>query len=104
MYSPPMNVGVVGASGYAGGELLRLLSGHPEFNVVEICAGSNAGELITTIHPNLTNYVGKSFTKVDVAALNKCDLVFLALPHGESQKLISEFNSKLKVEIGRAHV
>jgi N-acetyl-gamma-glutamyl-phosphate reductase len=92
-----MNVGVVGASGYAGGELLRLLSGHPEFKVVEICAGSNAGELITTIHPNLTNYTGKSFAKVDVVALNKCELVFLALPHGESQKLISEFDSKLKV-------
>lgn len=97
MYSPPMNVGVVGASGYAGGELLRLLSGHPKFQVVEICAGSNAGELITTVHPNLINYSGKKFSKIDINALNKCDLVFLALPHGESQKLIAEFNSSVKV-------
>ena len=44
-----MKIGVVGASGYAGGELLRLLAGHPEFEAAVIAAGSNAGEEITKI-------------------------------------------------------
>ena len=48
-----MKIGVLGASGYAGGELLRLLSGHPEFEVNYIAAGSNAGEKITDLHSHL---------------------------------------------------
>ena len=49
-----MKIGVVGASGYAGGELLRLLSNHPEFEAAVITAGNNAGEEITAIHPQLS--------------------------------------------------
>ncbi|MFM7860857.1 MAG: N-acetyl-gamma-glutamyl-phosphate reductase, partial [Candidatus Nanopelagicaceae bacterium] len=56
-----MKVGVVGASGYAGGELLRLLASHPEFEAAVISAGSNAGEEITAIHPQLSNYSGRRF-------------------------------------------
>ena len=92
-----MNIGIVGGSGYAGGELLRLLSEHPNFKVVQVCAGSNAGELITAIHPNLLNFGGQTFSKVDVNELNKCNLIFLALPHGESQKLVSKLDHKVKI-------
>jgi N-acetyl-gamma-glutamyl-phosphate reductase len=92
-----MNVGVVGASGYAGGELLRLLSNHPNFKLAYISAGSNAGELITAIHPHLTNFEEQKFESTDVSRINKCELVFIALPHGESAKLISQINEDVKI-------
>ena len=92
-----MNVGVVGASGYAGGELLRLLSNHPNFKLAYISAGSNAGELITAIHPHLTNFAEQKFESTDMSRINKCELVFIALPHGESAKLISQINEDVKI-------
>ena len=55
-----MKIGVVGASGYSGGELLRLLSNHPTFDVEYIAAGSSAGALVTDIHPHLLSYAGRS--------------------------------------------
>ena len=92
-----MKVGVVGASGYAGGEILRLLAEHPVFKVTYIAAGSNAGESITAIHSHLTNYSGNSFASTNVDEINKCDLVFLALPHGESVNLTKGISEKVKV-------
>lgn len=92
-----MKIAVVGASGYAGGELLRLLSGHPEFEISYIAAGSNAGELITNLHPQLTNFVGRKFEATNVGMINKCQLVFTALPHGESAKLISQVDKSVKI-------
>ena len=92
-----MKIGVVGASGYAGGELLRLLSNHPNFEIAFITAYSNAGESITVLHPHLTAFEGQNFSPVNVEDLNKCDLVFTALPHGESAKLIWQLNEKVKI-------
>ena len=92
-----MKIGVVGASGYAGGELLRLLSKHPHFEISFIGAHSNAGESITALHPQLIQFEGQHFSAVNVDDLNKCDLVFTALPHGESAKLISQLNEKVKI-------
>ena len=92
-----MKIGVVGASGYAGGELLRLLSAHPNFKIAFIAAHSNAGESITSLHPHLTQFKGQSFSAVSIGDLNKCDLVFTALPHGESAKLISQLDGQVKI-------
>jgi N-acetyl-gamma-glutamyl-phosphate reductase len=92
-----MNVGVVGASGYAGGELLRLLGDHPEFDLTYIAAGSSSGEMITSIHPHLIQYSGLKFSETSIDELNKCDLVFFALPHGESAKLIRQMDSRVKI-------
>jgi len=92
-----MKIGIVGASGYAGGELLRLLAGHPEFTPSYISAGSNSGEAITSIHQHLTQYSGQNFQSTTLDAINGCDLVFLALPHGESAKLIPGINTGTKV-------
>lgn len=92
-----MKIGVVGASGYAGGELLRLLAGHPEFEAAVITAGSNAGEEITSIHPQLSNYAGRKFESSEVEKLKRLDLVFTALPHGESAKLINKLDPNQKV-------
>ena len=59
-----MKTAVIGASGYAGGELLRLLAVHPHFQVTAISAHSNAGELVTSVHPHLTTHTGEKFLAV----------------------------------------
>ena len=92
-----MKIGLIGGSGYAGGELLRLLAGHPHFEVVAISAHSNAGEEITSIHPQLHSYAGRKFSPFSVDEFSQCELVFLALPHGESAKLIALLPHTVKI-------
>jgi N-acetyl-gamma-glutamyl-phosphate reductase len=92
-----MKIGVVGASGYLGGELLRLLLDHPHFSLEYIAAGSQAGAVITSIHPQLTPIGNRSFEATEVSRMNDCDLLFFALPHGESARLISQINPDIKV-------
>lgn len=92
-----MKIGVVGASGYAGGELLRLLAFHPHFEVTAITAHSNAGELITSVHPQLQSYAGKKFSAFAPSDFASCDLIFLALPHGESAKVIAQLPATSKI-------
>ena len=92
-----MRIAVVGGSGYAGGELLRLLAHHPHFKVEVIAGGSSAGELITSVHPQLQNYSGISFSSINLEELNSCELIFFALPHGESAKIIKSLKKDIKV-------
>lgn len=92
-----MKTGVVGASGYAGGELLRMLALHPNFELCYIAAGANAGEPITSVHPHLTQFNGSNFAITEISKINECDLVFLALPHGESGKLIPYIDDAVKI-------
>jgi len=92
-----MKTGVIGASGYAGGELLRLLTNHPEFELSYISAGSNAGQKITSVHPHLTGFKDRLFQATDTAAMNKCELLFLALPHGESAKIVGAIDPSIRV-------
>ena len=92
-----MKIGLVGGSGYAGGELLRLLALHPYFTVTAISAHSNAGEEITSIHPQLQSYLGRKFTPFSVDDFQECELVFLALPHGESGKIIAQLPEQIKI-------
>lgn len=81
------SVAVAGASGYAGGELLRLLAQHPELHVRTVTAHSNAGERVTSVHPHLASYADATFTPTDAASLTGHDVVFFALPHGASGEL-----------------
>ena len=81
-------VGVAGASGYAGGELLRLLVGHPDFVLGHLGAASSAGKPVTSAHPHLPQLGDRLFDGLDPAALAACEVVFLALPHGESAALV----------------
>ena len=92
-----MKTAVIGASGYAGGELLRLLAIHPHFEVTTVSAHSNAGEAITSIHPQLQSYAGRAFTTFSVSDFQECELVFLALPHGESAKVITQLPPHIKI-------
>ena len=92
-----MKTAVIGASGYAGGELLRLLVFHPHFQVTVVSAHSNAGEQVTTVHPQLQSYAGRSFVSTDSIDFSSLDLVFLALPHGESAALIAKIPAHIKI-------
>ena len=88
-----IRVAVAGASGYAGGELLRLLAGHPDLELTTVAAGSSAGQPITSVHPNLTGHPafdGQDFAPTSAATLGEAELLFLALPHGESAKLADQ--------------
>ncbi len=99
-----MRIGIVGASGYAGGELLRLLANHPEFEATYIAAGNSAGEDVTAVHGHLSTYAGRKFSQTDVAELSELDLIFLALPHGESGKLVESINKSIPiVDLGADH-
>ena len=77
-------VAVAGASGYAGGELLRLIGGHPDLELGLAAAAGNAGAPVTAVHPHLTGLGDRTFEALDLARLAAADLVFLALPHEES--------------------
>ena len=84
-----MKVGVVGASGYAGVELLRLCATHPDLEVAVATAGTHAGEPVAAHTPSLAAaYPSLTYGATDADGLDGLDLVFCALPHGESQKLI----------------
>ena len=81
-----MRASIVGASGYAGGELLRLLLGHPQVEVAQITSETYAGQYAHFVHPNLRGYTDLRFTPL--ADLAPCDLLFLALPHGKAMARI----------------
>ncbi len=80
---------IVGASGYAGGELLRLLLGHPEVEVTQVTSESHVGQYAYSQHPNLRGRTNLKF--VSVAEVQECDVLFLAMPHGEAMSRIEHF-------------
>ncbi|HEX7404584.1 MAG TPA: N-acetyl-gamma-glutamyl-phosphate reductase [Candidatus Nanopelagicaceae bacterium] len=92
-----MKVAVLGASGYAGGELLRLLAQHPTFHAEVITANSHAGERISHLHPQLTGYGDQVFISTDIGAIASCDLAFLAMPHGESSKVVAQLPAGMPI-------
>ena len=87
-----MKIGIMGASGYAGGELLRLLLPHPEAEVEFATSSRFAGEFIYMVHPNLRGSTKLKFTPPSVRGMAEaCDLVFLATPHGVSKDMVGDF-------------
>ncbi|MCE5259675.1 MAG: N-acetyl-gamma-glutamyl-phosphate reductase [Chloroflexi bacterium] len=82
-------VAIIGGSGYAGGEVLRLLLAHPQVEVTQVTSESNAGKYVHALHPNLRKRTDLKF--VPVAAVEPCDILFLALPHGEAMQRIEQF-------------
>jgi N-acetyl-gamma-glutamyl-phosphate reductase len=86
-------VAVVGASGYAGGELLRILAGHPEFEIGALTAGSNAGAELGTLQPQLRSLAGRVLAETTPETLAGHDVVFLALPHGQSGPLAARLSA-----------
>ena len=78
---------ILGASGYVGGELLRLLAAHPELRATKLFGESKAGRPVAEVHPHLGSVYAGTFEKFGEAALADVDLVFAALPHGHSQAI-----------------
>ena len=93
-------VAVAGASGYAGGELLRLLVGHPDLEIGPLAAHGSAGTSVTALHPQLSGRPGlrdSVFVPADPALLADADLLFTALPHGESAQLAAALPAHIKI-------
>jgi N-acetyl-gamma-glutamyl-phosphate reductase len=89
MYTDAMKAGIVGGSGYTGVELLRLLAGHPEIEVATVTAHSHTGQAVGEHTPSLAAaYPAMVYEAADPSALGGLDIVFCALPHGESQRIV----------------
>ena len=103
-YPMTFSVAIAGASGYAGGELLRLLAGHPEFEVTTVTAHSNAGAMLTSVHPHLRDYAYLRLVETTPENLAGHDIVFLALPHGASGAISAQLPADtLVVDCGADH-
>jgi N-acetyl-gamma-glutamyl-phosphate reductase len=99
-----VRVAVAGASGYAGGELLRLLLGHPEVEIGALTAGDSAGTPLGAHHPNLVPLADRVLADTTPDVLAGHDVVFLALPHGRSAELAAALPSDtLVVDCGADH-
>jgi len=84
-----MRIGIIGGSGYVGGELLRILLLHPQAEVTMVTSRQSVGEFIFNVHPNLRGLTQLKFVPQDMAELQKnCDLIFTATPHGGSVNLV----------------
>ena len=96
-----IRVAILGASGYVGGELMRLLAAHPGIEVGQAFGASAAGKPVSSLHPHLSlAYGDMSFDAWNPALLDGCDLVFAALPHGETQKLVDAIGNRKFVDLG----
>jgi N-acetyl-gamma-glutamyl-phosphate reductase len=103
MYTHAMKVGIVGASGYTGVELLRLLAAHPALEVAMATAHSHVGQAVGEHTPSLAAaYPGLLYEESDPVLLDGLDLVFCALPHGESQRVVPELRGGVGVVVDLA--
>ena len=86
-----IDVGIVGGSGYTGGELLRLLANHPQANVVAVTSRKLAGKPVTAVHSHLKNIYSLNFEALGAKeAAERCDIVFTAVPHGTAMDWVPE--------------
>lgn len=99
-----ISVAVSGASGYAGGEVLRLLSNHPDVTIGAIAAHSNAGQRLGELAPHLHSLANRVLVETTVEQLSGHDVVFLALPHGASAEIAAQLPADtLVIDAGADH-
>ncbi len=97
-------VAVAGASGYAGGEVLRLAAAHPDLEIVAATARGQVGRLVGDVHPHLRSVAGLPLGETDPADLAGADLVFLALPHGAAAGVAARLPEHVRVvDLGSDH-
>lgn len=97
-------VAVAGASGYAGGELLRLLAAHPEFEIRTVTGHSTAGQPLIASQPHLRSLAHLTLQPTEPAVLDGHDIVFFALPHGASGELTAQLRDvRLAIDCGADH-
>ncbi len=92
-----ITAGIIGASGYTGGEALRILLRHPNVEVIQATSESNAGHYVHTIHPNLRKQILLKF--ISINDLKLCDVLFLCLPHGSAMRRIGQMEGLAKTVI-----
>ncbi len=98
------SVAVAGASGYAGGEVLRLLAGHPEFEIRTVTGHSSAGARLVDSQPHLRSLAHLTIQETSPEVLDGHDLVFFALPHGASGALTEQLTDvRLAIDCGADH-
>lgn len=97
MHMQTRRVAVAGASGYAGGEVLRLLLGHPGIEIGALTAGSNAGERLGALQPHLVPLADRVLEPTTVETLEGHDVVFLGLPHGQSAEIAQQLGDDVVV-------
>ncbi len=97
MHMQSISVAVAGASGYAGGEVLRLLLAHPAVKIGALTGGSNAGESLALLQPHLVPLADRTLTETTVEILSGHDVVFLALPHGQSGAIAQQLGAETVV-------
>jgi N-acetyl-gamma-glutamyl-phosphate reductase len=97
MHMTRKRVAVAGASGYAGGEVLRLLLGHPEVEIGALTGGSNAGETLGSLQPHLVPLADRVLEPTSLDTLAGHDVVFLGLPHGQSGELAAQLGDDVLV-------
>lgn len=95
MSTDKKTVAIVGGSGYAGGELLRLALNHPNLQVTQVTSERNAGTPVNLVHPNLRGRSNLKFRKM--ADLDEADIIVLALPHNSAAKKIEQFEGRGQV-------
>ena len=84
-----LRVGIIGGTGYTGGELLRLLIMHPMAEITVVTSRGQKGKPVDSVHPSLKNLIDLNFEDVDPAAIaKKCDVVFTAVPHGAAMSVV----------------
>jgi len=83
-----LNCSIVGASGYVGGELIRLMLSHPNCELKQVTSESNAGSKVAVLHPNLRSFTDLNFCSVN--DLEECDVLFVALPHNTSKQMYDQ--------------
>lgn len=99
-----IRVAVAGASGYAGGEVLRLLLAHPDVRIGALTAGGSAGSTLAEHHPNLVPLADRVLAETSADSLAGHDVVFLALPHGNSAAIAAELGADtLVIDCGADH-
>ncbi|WP_158842863.1 N-acetyl-gamma-glutamyl-phosphate reductase [Saccharothrix deserti] len=99
-----VRIAVAGASGYAGGEVLRLLLGHPDVEIGALTAGGNAGSMLLAHQPHLLPLADRVLEETTAETLKGHDVVFLALPHGHSAEIAAQLgDDTLVVDCGADH-
>jgi N-acetyl-gamma-glutamyl-phosphate reductase len=90
-------VGIAGASGYAGGELIRLVQEHPGLTLGPLAAGGSAGRPLVQVHPAMAALGDRLLVETTAQTFSECDVVLLALPHGQSAPLVSQLASEQRI-------
>ncbi|HLI13395.1 MAG TPA: N-acetyl-gamma-glutamyl-phosphate reductase [Alphaproteobacteria bacterium] len=92
-----IKIGILGASGYTGAELIRLLSRHPEAEITTLTADRHAGKRLAEVFPHLGGLDLPNLIKIDDADWDRTEVVFCGLPHGTTQEVIAALPERLKV-------